>query len=40
MRRNYGLEEENPQEIPVDEYTEFRKTIQPDLSEVNGADLL
>ncbi len=36
MRRYMGVDsgEDDPLPVPVDEYAEFRKTIQPDLSEV------
>jgi len=33
LRRNLQVNESSPLDIPVDDYDEFRKTIQPDLSD-------
>jgi hypothetical protein len=34
MRRNYGHDAEEGGSVPIDDYAEFRKTIQPDLSDI------
>lgn len=34
MRRNFGMDQGGAEAIPVDEYAEFRKTLQPDISDV------